>query len=106
MEQANRAFTGIATVLHQTADFAEAISVASSQQVQGTENVAAAVQEIAANLRQNSTKARQSTKIVEQVVRSSEQLTLAVTQIRPAQGPPAVKMEKPEAASAAVIGRA
>ena len=106
MEQANRAFTGIATVLHQTADFAEAIAATSSQQVQETENVAAAVQEIAANLRQNSTKARQSAKIVEQVARSSEQLTQAVTQIRPAQGPPAVKMEQPEAASAAVIGRA
>jgi twitching motility protein PilJ len=103
MEQANRAFTGIATVLHQTADFAEAIAVASSQQVQGTENVAAAVQEIAANLRQNSTKARQSAKIVEQLARSSEQLTQAV---RPAAGPPAVRMEKPEAAPAAVIGRA
>jgi twitching motility protein PilJ len=106
MEQASRAFTGIATVLHQTADFAEAIAVASSQQLQGTENVAAAVQEIAANLRQNSTKARQSAKIVEQVLRSSEQLTQAVTQIRPAKGPPAIKMEKPEADSAAVIGRA
>ena len=106
MEQANRAFTGIATVLHQTADFAEAIAAASSQQVQETESVAAAVQEIAANLRQNSTKARQSAKIVEQVVHSSEQLTQAVTQFRPAQGPPAVKMEKAEAASAAVIGRA
>jgi len=106
MEQANRAFTGIATILHQTADFAEAIAATSSQQVQGTENVAAAVQEIAANLRQNSTKARQSAKIVEQLARSSEQLTQAVTQIRPAQAPPAVKMEKPEAASAAVIGRA
>lgn len=106
MEQANRAFAGIATVLHQTADFAEAIAVASSQQVQGTEDVAGAVQEIAANLRQNSTKARQSAKIVEQLARSSEQLTQAVTQMRPAQGPPAVKLEKPEAAPAAVIGRA
>jgi twitching motility protein PilJ len=106
MEQANRAFTGIATVLHQTADFAEAIAVASSQQVQGTENVAAAVQEIAANLRQNSTKARQSAKIVEQLARSSEQLTQAVTHVRPAPGSTAIRAEKLEAASAAVIGRA
>jgi methyl-accepting chemotaxis protein len=106
MEQANRAFTGIATVLHQTADFAEAIAATSLQQVQGTENVAAAVQEIAANLRQNSTKARQSAKIVEQVVRASEQLTQAVTQIRPAPGPTAVRTEKPEATPSAVIGRA
>ena len=106
MEQARHAFSGIATVLHQTADFAEAIAAASSQQVQGTEHIATAVQEIAANLRQNSTKARQSAKIVEQVVRSSEQLTLAVTQLRPAQGPPPVKLEKPEAATAAVVGRA
>jgi methyl-accepting chemotaxis protein len=106
MEQANRAFTGLATVLHQTADFAEAISGLSSQQVQGTENVTAAVQEIAADLRQNSTKARQSAKIVEQVVRSSEQLTQAVTQFRPAQVPPAARTEKPEAVPAAVIGRA
>jgi twitching motility protein PilJ len=106
MEQASRAFAGIATVLHQTADFAEAIAAASSQQVQGTESVAAAVQEISANVRQNSSKARQSEKVVEQVMRSSEQLTQAVTQIRPAQGPPAVKIEKPEGVSAAVAGRA
>ncbi len=104
-EQAHRAFTGIATVLHQTAEFAEAISAASSQQVQGTEIVAAAVQEIAANLRQNSTRVRQSARIVEQVVRSSEQLTQVVTQVRPAPGPTVVKTEKPEAPSA-VIGRA
>jgi methyl-accepting chemotaxis protein len=106
MEQADRAFTGIATVLHQTADFAEAIAAASSQQVQGTENVAAAVQEIAANLRQNSTKARQGAKIMEQVARSSEQLTQAVAPIRPAPVPTAARTEKPEATPAAVIGRA
>jgi twitching motility protein PilJ len=106
MEQANRAFTGISTVLHQTADFAQAISAASSEQVQGTEHVAGAVQELAANLRQNSTKARQSAKIVEQVVRSAEQLTQAIPQSKPALGPAVVKTDKPEAASAAVFGRA
>ena len=108
MEQANKAFAGIANVLHQSADLAKAISSATAQQVQETETVAASVQEIGANLRQNSSKGRQSARIVEQVVRSSEQLTQAVTPLRPAPGPTVVKPpEKAEAAvSAAVIGRA
>ncbi len=106
MEQANQAFSSIASVLHQTAKFAEEISAASAQQLQGTEHVAGAVQEMGANLRQDSAKGRQTVKIVEQMVRSSEQLTQAVAQMRPAQSPPAVKTERVEAASAAVIGRA
>ena len=50
-----------------------------AQPLQGTEHVAGAVQEMAANLRQDSTKGRQAVKIVEQMVRSSEQLTQAVS---------------------------
>lgn len=103
-EQANQAFTGIAEVLQHTSEFAEAIALASRDQLQGTERVAGAVQEIAANMRQNSNKGRQAAKIVEQVVRSSEQLTQTATQGRPAVGPVVVKPEKAETASAAVIG--
>jgi twitching motility protein PilJ len=103
-EQANQAFTGIAEVLQHTSEFAEAIALASRDQLQGTERVAGAVQEIAANMRQNSNKGRQAAKIVEQVVRSSEQLTQTASQGRPAAGPVVVKPEKAEAASAAVIG--
>jgi len=105
-EQANQAFAGIAEVLQHTAEFAEAISLASRDQLQGTEHVAGAVQEIAANMRQNSNKGRQAAKIVEQVVRSSEQLTQAATQVRPATGPVVVKPEKPETEAAAAMGRA
>ncbi len=105
-EQANRAFVGVAGVLRQTSELAEAIAAASRNQVAGTERVALAVQEIAANMRQNSSKGRQSAKIVEQVVRSSEQLAQAVAPARPAAGPTVVKAEKPEAVSAAVVGRA
>ena len=82
----------------------EAISAASAQQLQGTEHVAGAVQELAASLRQDSTKARQTAKVVEQMARSSEQLTQAVTQ-RPAPGVTVMKSDKAETASAAVIGR-
>jgi methyl-accepting chemotaxis protein len=105
-EQANQAFAGIAEVLQHTSEFSEAISLASRDQLQGTERVAGAVQEIAANMRQNSNRGRQSAKIVEQVVRSSEQLTQAATQARPAAGPVVVKPEKAETASSAVVGRA
>ncbi len=105
-EQASRAFAGIAEVLKQTAQFSEAISAASRNQVVGTERVANAVQEIAAQVRQNSTKGRQSAKMVEQVVRSTEQLAQAAAPSRAAVGPMAVKAEKPESVSAAVVGRA
>jgi methyl-accepting chemotaxis protein len=105
-EQASRAFSGIATVLRQTSELAEAISAASRDQVVGTERVANAVHEIATGVRQNSAKGRQSTKIVEQVVRSSEQLSQVVTQTRTTAGPTVVKPEKPEAVSSAVVGRA
>ena len=102
MEQAHHAFSGITEVLRQTAEFAEAISAASAQQLQGTEHVAGAVQELAATLRQDSTKARQTAKVVEQMTRSSEQLTQAVTQ-RPAPGVTVMKSDKAE--TAAVVGR-
>lgn len=104
-EQASRAFCGIAAGLQQTAEFAEAISAASRNQVVGTERVANAVQEVGANLRQNSTIGRQAGKIVEHVVRSSEQLTQAATQVRPAPGPTVVMPEQNEV-TAAVVGRA
>jgi twitching motility protein PilJ len=106
MEQANRAFSGIAAVLQQTAELAQAISSATTQQVQGTETVAAAVQEIAANLRHSASKGRQSARIVEHMVRSSEQLTQAVTPLRAAPVPTVIKPDKTESVSAAVIGRA
>jgi twitching motility protein PilJ len=103
MEQAHQAFSGITEVLRRTAEFAEAISAASAQQLQETEHVAGSVQELAANLRQDSTKGRQTAKIVEQMARCSEQLTQAVVQ-RPAPGVTVSRSEK-EPASAAAIGR-
>jgi twitching motility protein PilJ len=105
MEQASQAFGGITEVLRQTADFADAISAASSQQIKGTEHVAGAVQELAANLRQDATKGRQAAKLVEQMARCSEQLTQAATQ-RPAPGVTVARPEKEAASAAAVTGRA
>ncbi len=106
--QASRAFADITQELQQTSELVESIATASGEQLNGTERVAAAIQEIAANMRQYSAKSRQSAKIVEQVVRSSEQLTQVVNHARPAPVPPATvfRAEKAEAAAAAVIGRA
>jgi twitching motility protein PilJ len=95
-EQASRAFAGIAEVLKQTSESAEAIAAASRDQVDGTERVANAVQEIAAQVRQSSASSRQSAKIVEQAARSSEQVMQLVAPPRPAAVPTVVKPEKAE----------
>ena len=104
-EQANSAFAGIATVLRQTSEFAEAIAAASHEQASGTQRVANAVQEIAAEVRQNSGIGRQSASLVAQLARSGEQLTQLVAPPRPAAVPTVVKPETDEAVSAAVGGR-
>lgn len=104
MDQASRAFAGIANVLNQTSDLAQSISDASSEQVSGTEHVAAAVQELASSMRENASKARQSASIVEQMVRCSDQLTQALPPARHAPGPVMVKGDRSEA-DAPVFGR-
>ncbi len=104
MDQASKAFAGIATVLNQTSELAHSISDASTEQVTGTAHVAAAVQELASSLRENAANARQSAKIVEQMARCSDQLTQALPPARHTNGPVIVKGEKAEA-EAAVFGR-
>lgn len=103
-ELANRAFAGIESALQHSSEFAEAISAASRDQLTGTERVAGAVQEIAANLREHSETGHQSAKVAEQLARSAEQLSQIVNQGRPA-GPTVVRTEM-ESAAAAGIGRA
>ena len=104
-EEASRAFAGIAAVLRQSSEFAEAIAAASHDQAAGTQRVANAVQEIAAEVRENSGIGRQSANLVGQLARSAEQLTQLASPPRLATVPTVVKAETDEAVSAAVGGR-
>jgi methyl-accepting chemotaxis protein len=97
-EDAGKSFAGIATMLRQTSELAQAISLAARQQVTGTDAVAATMQTIAAGAQENAAKGRQAAKAVEQLLRTSEQLAQPLGQLRSVAGPAVVKPEKSEAA--------
>jgi len=86
-DQAGKALEAISTVVRQSAELVQEISLASKQQVRGTEGVANAMQIISNITRQTSEGARQTTTTVEHMVKLSEQLNgvLSQFQIGPAE---------------------
>jgi twitching motility protein PilJ len=81
-DQAGKALEAISTVVRQSAELVQEISLASKQQVRGTEGVANAMQIISNITRQTSTGARQTTRTVEHMVKLSEQLNEVFSQFR------------------------
>jgi twitching motility protein PilJ len=81
-DQAGKALDAISTVVRQSAELVQEISLASKQQVRGTEGVANAMQIISGITRQTSQGSRQSARTVEQMVKLSEQLNEALSQFR------------------------
>lgn len=81
-DQAGKALEAISTVVRQSAELVQEISLASKQQVRGTEGVANAMQIISNITRQTSQGARQTSRTVEQLVHMSEQLNEALSQFR------------------------
>jgi methyl-accepting chemotaxis protein len=87
-DQAGRALDAISSVVRQSAELVQEISLASKQQVRGTEGVANAMQIISNITRQTSQGARQTSRTVEQLVHMSEQLNEALSQFRVSGGNP------------------
>ncbi len=81
-DQAGKALDAISNVVRQSAELVQEISLASKQQVRGTEGVANAMQIISNITRQTSQGARQTARTVEQLVKLSEQLNEALSQFR------------------------
>lgn len=81
-DQAGKALDAISTVVRQSAELVQEISLASKQQVRGTEGVANAMQIISNITRQTSQGARQTTRTVEHMVKLSEQLNEVLSQFR------------------------
>jgi len=101
-DQAGRALDAISSVVRQSAELVQEISLASKQQVRGTEGVANAMQIISNITRQTSQGARQTARTVEQMVHMSEQLNEALSQFRVSvSGPAEVRTELVAATAAA-----
>jgi methyl-accepting chemotaxis protein len=101
-DQAGKALEAISSVVRQSAELVQEISLASKQQVRGTEGVANAMQIISNITRQTSQGARQTARTVENMVKLSEQLNEALSQFRiNSAGPVEVK----ELATAALLSR-
>jgi methyl-accepting chemotaxis protein len=81
-DQAGKALEAISAVVRQSAELVQEISLASKQQVRGTEGVANAMQIISNITRQTSQGARQTARSTEQMVKMSEQLNEALSQFR------------------------
>ena len=83
-DQAGRALDAISTVVRQSAELVQEISLASKQQVRGTEGVAHAMQIISGITRQTSQGTRGTVATVSQLVKLSDQLNEALSQFRAA----------------------
>jgi twitching motility protein PilJ len=94
-DQAGKALEAISAVVRQSAELVQEISLASKQQVRGTEGVANAMQIISNITRQTSQGARQTARSTEQMVKMSEQLNEALSQFR-VQAPPAQQPQPPQ----------
>jgi twitching motility protein PilJ len=81
-DQAGKALEAISSVVRQSAELVQEISLASKQQVRGTEGVANAMQIISAITRQTTQGARQTAGTVGDMVKLSEQLNEALAQFR------------------------
>jgi methyl-accepting chemotaxis protein len=105
-DQAGKALDAISTVVRQSAELVQEISLASKQQVRGTEGVANAMQIISNITRQTSQGARTTTRTVEQMVKLSEQLNEALSQFRiSASGSPLAGGNRGELAAPAAAQR-
>ncbi|HLW54179.1 MAG TPA: HAMP domain-containing methyl-accepting chemotaxis protein [Candidatus Angelobacter sp.] len=102
-DSAGRALDAISTVVRQSAELVQEISLASKQQVRGTEGVANAMQIISNITRQTSQGARQTARTVEQMVHMSEQLNEALSQFRVSNAAP--PEPRPELVSATAAAR-
>jgi len=83
-DQAGRALDAISSVVRQSAELVQEISLASKQQVRGTEGVAHAMQIISNITRQTSQGTRGTVATVSQLVKLSDQLNEALSQFRAA----------------------
>jgi twitching motility protein PilJ len=81
-DQAGKALEAISSVVRQSAELVQEISLASKQQVRGTEGVANAMQIISGITRQTTQSARQAASTVGNLVKLSEQLVDALSQFR------------------------
>src|SRR5271169_3849228 len=81
-DQAGKALEAISSVVRQSAELVQEISLASKQQVRGTEGVAHAMQIISGITRQTTQGARQTASTVGNMVKLSEQLNEALAQFR------------------------
>jgi methyl-accepting chemotaxis protein len=81
-DQAGKALEAISSVVRQSAELVQEISLASKQQVRGTEGVANAMQIISNITRSTSQGARQTAHTVGHMVKLSEQLNEALSQFR------------------------
>jgi len=95
-DQAGRALDAISSVVRQSAELVQEISLASKQQVRGTEGVAHAMQIISNITRQTSQGTRGTVATVSQLVKLSDQLNEALSQFRAGQ-----KQSGPAAAAVA-----
>ncbi|HSM87002.1 MAG TPA: HAMP domain-containing methyl-accepting chemotaxis protein [Candidatus Limnocylindrales bacterium] len=95
-DQAGKALDAISSVVRQSAELVQEISLASKQQVRGTEGVANAMQIISNITRQTSQGARQTSRTVEQLVHMSEQLNEALSQFRVVSAAPSGNEARPE----------
>jgi len=81
-DQAGKALEAISSVVRQSAELVQEISLASKQQVRGTEGVANAMQIISGITRQTTQGARQTASTVGTMVKLSDQLNEALAQFR------------------------
>ncbi len=94
-DQAGKALEAISSVVRQSAELVQEISLASKQQVRGTEGVANAMQIISSITRQTTHGAKQTAVTVDNMVRLSEQLNEALAQFRSARGADAKEDSQP-----------
>ncbi len=87
-DQAGKALEAISSVVRQSAELVQEISLASKQQVRGTEGVANAMQIISGITRQTTQGARQTASTVGNMVKLSDQLNEALAQFRSQTGKP------------------
>ena len=100
-DQAGKALEAISSVVRQSAELVQEISLASKQQVRGTEGVAHAMQIISSITRQTSQGSRQTVSTVGHLVKLSEQLNDALSQFRcPARAEAPVEMGTAEPVAA------
>jgi len=103
-DQAGRALDAISSVVRQSAELVQEISLASKQQVRGTEGVAHAMQIISGITRQTSQGTRGTVATVSQLVKLSDQLNEALAQFRAnskaAAAPAAEETDRPVPAGA------